>query len=93
MLTKIIGENLFLIDLETCGHTNLIASYVLKGEKTLIVETGPTSSIPNLIAGLKEINVDLENVAYVAVSHIHIDHAGGVGTLIKKLPKIGRAHV
>ena len=86
MHTKVIGENLFLIDLETCGYPNLIASYVLKGEKILIVETGPTSSIPNLLSGLVELKVSAEEVAYVAVSHIHIDHAGGAGTLLRRLP-------
>jgi glyoxylase-like metal-dependent hydrolase (beta-lactamase superfamily II) len=86
MHTKVIGENLFLIDLETGGYKNLIASYVLKGEKIVIVETGPTSSIPNLLSGLDELSVSPEEVAYVAVSHIHIDHAGGAGTLLKQLP-------
>jgi len=86
MHTKVIGENLFLIDLETCGYKNLIASYVLKGEKILIVETGPASSIPNLLSGLGELDVSPEEVAYVAVSHVHIDHAGGAGTLLKHLP-------
>jgi glyoxylase-like metal-dependent hydrolase (beta-lactamase superfamily II) len=82
-----IGENLFLIDVETGGFRKLIASYVLRGRKTAIVETGPTSSIPNLLSGLRELNVELEDVTYVAVSHIHIDHGGGVGTLLKYLPK------
>jgi glyoxylase-like metal-dependent hydrolase (beta-lactamase superfamily II) len=84
--TKQIGENLFLIDLETGGFKNLIASYVLKGAKTIIVETGPTSSIINLLAGLKEIGVNAEDVAYVALSHVHLDHGGGAGTLLKSLP-------
>jgi glyoxylase-like metal-dependent hydrolase (beta-lactamase superfamily II) len=86
MNTKEIGKNLFQIDLETGGFKNLIASYVLKGDKTLIVETGPTSSIPNLISGLKELKVAHEDVAYVAITHVHVDHAGGVGTLLKALP-------
>ena len=86
MRTKQIGENLFLIDLETGGFRNLIASYVLKGAKTVIVETGPTSSIPNLLSGLKEIGVKAEDVAYVALSHVHLDHGGGAGTLLKSLP-------
>ncbi len=86
MHAKQVGENLFLVDLETGGFKNLIASYVLKGEETLIVETGPTSSIPTLIAGLKELGVKPERVNYVAVTHVHIDHAGGAGTLLKELP-------
>jgi len=81
-----IGENLFLIALETGGFKNLIASYVLTGAKTIIVETGPTSSIPNLLLGLKEIGVKTEDVAYMALSHVHLDHGGGAGTLLKRLP-------
>jgi len=84
--TKEIGENLFLIDLKTGGFKNLIASYVLKGTKAIIVETGPSSSIPNLLSGLKELNVKAEDVAYVALSHVHLDHGGGAGALLKFLP-------
>jgi len=75
------------MDLETAGIKNSFASYVLKGEQVAIVETGATSSIPNLILGLKELNVKPESVAYVAVTHVHLDHGGGVGTLLKHLPK------
>jgi glyoxylase-like metal-dependent hydrolase (beta-lactamase superfamily II) len=86
MRTKNIGKNLFLIDLETGGFKDLICSYVLKGTKTVIVETGPSSSVSNLLSGLKELNVKVEDVAYVAISHVHIDHSGGAGGLLKFLP-------
>jgi len=86
MHTKKVGEKLFIVDLETGGFKNLIASYVLKGKKAMIVETGPTSSIPNLLSGLKELEVENEDVAYVAITHVHVDHAGGVGTVLKSLP-------
>jgi glyoxylase-like metal-dependent hydrolase (beta-lactamase superfamily II) len=86
MHTKQIGKKLFQIDLETGGYKNLIASYVLDGKKTVIVETGPTSSIPNLLLGLKKLNIKTKNVAYVALTHVHIDHGGGAGTLLKNLP-------
>ena len=86
MSAKKVGENIYLIDIQAGGIKNFIASYVLKGKKVAIIETGPTSSVQNLIMGLKEFNVKLEDVAYVAVSHIHLDHGGGVGTLLKFLP-------
>jgi len=85
-ITK-IENHLYLIDVETAGIKNFIASYTLKGRQAAIVETGPTSSVPNLLSSLKELKIRLENVAYVAVSHIHLDHGGGVGTLLKHLPK------
>ena len=86
MHTTKIGQNLHLIDLQTGGYPNLIASYVLKAHKITIVETGPTSSIQNLLKGLEEIKVTPADVEYVAISHVHIDHGGGVGTLLKELP-------
>ena len=86
MHTKKVGKNLFIVDLETGGFKNLIASYILKGKKAIIVETGPTSSIPSLLSGLKELDVKAEDVAYVAITHVHADHAGGVGTVLKSLP-------
>jgi len=87
MHTRRLSSHLYIIDLKPVGLENFIASYVLTGEKaTVIVETGPTCSIPNLLAGLNEIGVKNEDVDYVAVSHIHIDHAGGSGTLMRHLP-------
>jgi len=85
-ITKL--ENyLYQIDVETAGVKNFIASYILKGKQVAMVETGPTSSVPNLLFCLKELNVKPEDVVYVAVSHIHLDHGGGVGRLLKYLPK------
>jgi glyoxylase-like metal-dependent hydrolase (beta-lactamase superfamily II) len=84
-ITK-LEDHVFMIDLEPGGLENFIASYVLKGKKAAIIETGPTASVPNLIMGLKKLGVKPEDVAYVAVSHIHLDHGGGVGRLLKYLP-------
>lgn len=82
-----LEDYLYLVDLETGGIENFIASYILKGKQAAIIETGPTLSVPNLLSSLKQLKIQPENVAYVAVSHIHLDHGGGAGTLIKHLPK------
>jgi glyoxylase-like metal-dependent hydrolase (beta-lactamase superfamily II) len=84
--TKEIGKNLFQVELETGGFKNLICSYIIKGAKTILVESGPTSSVPKLVSGLKELNINFEDVEYVAVTHVHLDHGGGAGTLLKFLP-------
>jgi len=86
MHTQEIGKNLYQVDLETGGFKNLICSYILRGSKIIIVESGPTSSVPILADGLKELNFRLEDVEYVAVTHVHLDHGGGAGTLLKALP-------
>jgi len=87
MFTRKLNDNLYIIDLKPVGIEDFIASYVLKGaDSTAIIETGPTCSIPNLLLGLREIGIANEEVDYVAVSHVHIDHAGGAGTLLQHLP-------
>jgi len=87
MLTRKLNKNLHIIDLKPAGIENFIASYVLRGaDSTAIIETGPACSVPNLLKGLQEIGIANEDVDYVAVSHIHIDHAGGAGTLMPYLP-------
>jgi glyoxylase-like metal-dependent hydrolase (beta-lactamase superfamily II) len=87
MHTKQLSEHLHIIDLKPTGVENFIASYVLRGKKaTAIIETGPTCSIPNLLSGLDEIGVKNDDVNYIIISHIHIDHGGGAGTLMQHLP-------
>jgi len=82
-----VDEHIYMVDVEVAGTRNFIASYILRGEKTIIVETGPTSSVHNLIHGLEKLDVEPEEVAYIAVSHIHLDHSGGVGPVARRFPK------
>jgi glyoxylase-like metal-dependent hydrolase (beta-lactamase superfamily II) len=84
--TREIGKNLFQIELETGGFKNLICSYVIKATKITLVESGPTSSVPKLVTGLKELDIPFENIQYLAITHVHLDHGGGAGTLLKLLP-------
>ena len=86
MYTKEIGKNLFMVELETGGFKNLICSYVIKGRKPFLVESGPTNSIQNLLTALEQLDVKFDDVEFVAVTHVHLDHGGGVGTLLKSLP-------
>ncbi len=86
MHTKLIGKNLFQVELETGGIKEFICSYIFCGEKPFLIEAGPTNSIPRLLEALDELDIKRENVEYVAVTHVHLDHGGGAGTLLKYLP-------
>jgi len=82
-----VDEHIYMVDVEVAGVRNFIASYILRGDETIIVETGPTSAVHNLIHGLERLCVKPEEVAYIAVSHIHLDHSGGVGPVVRRFPK------
>ena len=86
MSVQRVNDYLYLTDVKPMGFPNFIASYTVIGDKIAIVETGPTSTVNNLLKGLDEIGVKRDAVNYILVSHIHLDHAGGVGTLMKQLP-------
>ena len=86
MHTHQVSENIFLIDIKTAGLDNLIASYILRAEKTIIIDCGPPSSIPNLLSGLKELDIKPEEINYIALTHVHVDHSGGAGLLLQNLP-------
>ncbi len=75
-----------MVDLKTGGFEHLICSYIIMGEKPFLIESGPASSVPNLLSGLKELNIRFEDAQFVAVTHIHLDHGGGAGILLKVLP-------
>ena len=77
---------MFLIDVETAGYPGLFAGYVLRGFKTTIIDPGPSLSVSNLLLGLRELGIQPESVAYVALSHVHIDHSGCAGALLRSLP-------
>lgn len=86
MSVQKINEFLYLTDLKPAGFENFIASYAVLGDKIAIVETGPTSTANNLLKGLDEIGIKHNNVSFIMVSHIHLDHGGGAGTLMNHLP-------
>jgi len=64
-----------------------LTTYIIVDDEAAIVDCGPRRSIPYLLEALKELHIDTKKVAYVLLTHIHIDHAGGVGELIKYLPE------
>jgi glyoxylase-like metal-dependent hydrolase (beta-lactamase superfamily II) len=82
-----LGYGISLIDLIQSGERGRTGAYILRGEeKTAIVDVGSALDIPNLLIGLKQLQISPEQIDYVIVTHIHLDHAGGVGTLLPYLP-------
>src|ERR1700683_4416760 len=64
----------------------MTAGYLVDGDAPLLVETGSQSSVPVLLDALAELGVGPGDLAGVAVTHIHLDHAGGVGDVARVFP-------
>ena len=81
------------IDLNFRGTDRVIASAVLIGpDGVTLVDPGPTSCLPALESGLRHRGLTLRDVRTLLITHIHLDHAGAVGTLVERVPAI-RVHV
>jgi glyoxylase-like metal-dependent hydrolase (beta-lactamase superfamily II) len=82
-----IGPGVWEIDTLLGGWSRLTAGYLIEGPAPVLVETGSQTSVPALLAALEEHGVAPGDLAGVAVTHIHLDHAGGVGDVARAFPK------
>ena len=59
---------------------------IIQDGRAVFVDTGPSSGIPQLLAALDRFDIAPEQVDYVLLTHVHLDHAGGAGLLMESLP-------
>ncbi len=73
-----------IIDLHFQGEKEIIASYVLRGPKGVaLIETGPGSTVDNLLQGLEHLDIAPEEITDILLTHIHLDHAGAAGRMAR----------
>lgn len=78
-----------LIDLNFRGSPRVIATAVLSGADGItLIDPGPTSCLPALEQGLRDRGLTLRDVRTLLITHIHLDHAGAVGTIVERVPGI-----
>ncbi len=82
-----IADGVIEIDTLLGGWERMTAGYLIEGPRPVLVETGSQSSIETLLAALAELGVTPSDLAGVAVTHIHLDHAGGVGDVARAFPE------
>ncbi|MGH3049429.1 MAG: MBL fold metallo-hydrolase [Gaiellaceae bacterium] len=81
------------IDLLHLGRESVIASYLLETEDgPALFDCGPATTADALKAGLAERGLALTDVRHLLLSHIHLDHAGATGVLVREHPGL-RVHV
>jgi glyoxylase-like metal-dependent hydrolase (beta-lactamase superfamily II) len=71
------------LDTRTAGVSKVTAGYLIPAARPTLIECGPALSIDSVIAGLQQLGLDADDLAYLVVSHIHLDHAGGAGDVAR----------
>ena len=87
--TRPLAAGLDYIDLNFLGTPEIIATVVLQGSSGVaLIDPGPSTTLTSLRASLATRGIRVSDVAQVLLTHIHLDHAGVTGTLIRENPRI-----
>lgn len=69
------------------GEHEIVGSYLLAGGNDLvIIDPGPGSMLESLFASIREAGFEPRDVTHILATHIHLDHAGATGSLVRQLP-------
>ena len=79
-----LGHDLYLIDGYLIEEPHRLACYLFDTPERVLIDCGPSHSIGHLFAALDHLGID--DVATLAVTHIHLDHAGGAGHFAARFP-------
>ena len=81
------------MDLHHQGEERVIGVYLLETEDGLgLNDCGPTTCVPALKERLSELGVALTDLRHLLLSHVHLDHAGAAGVLVREQPGL-QVHV
>ena len=82
-----LGDDVYMIDTRMGGYEGITSSYLIRGSRPCLIETGSALSAPVVSEELASLGIGTDDLATIVVTHIHLDHAGGVGDLARAFPQ------
>lgn len=82
-----VGPGIAMIDTLLGGITGITAAYLVASTSPALVETGAQTSAGTVIDALTGMGMGPDDLAWLVLTHIHLDHCGGVGELAAAFPK------
>jgi glyoxylase-like metal-dependent hydrolase (beta-lactamase superfamily II) len=87
-MSSVLAPGLSWIDLRFLGRPHAIATAVVSGGTLALVDPGPASCLETLELGLQAQGLRLADVTQLLLTHIHLDHAGATGTIVRRHPRV-----
>lgn len=81
-----VSDRVYMLDTFGLGQPGAVSAYLVKGPKPTLVDCGYASSYENVLRGLAEVGVMPTDIRYIIPTHVHLDHAGAAGRLLKVMP-------
>jgi glyoxylase-like metal-dependent hydrolase (beta-lactamase superfamily II) len=80
-----LASGIDYVDLNFLGRPQIIATAILHGPAGVaLVDPGPTTTLGNLTTELTRKGIRFEDVRHILLTHIHLDHAGSVGSILDR---------
>jgi glyoxylase-like metal-dependent hydrolase (beta-lactamase superfamily II) len=85
----VLAPGLGWVDLQFRGSPHVIAAAVVSDAGGVaLVDPGPTSCLATLDLGLNGLGIRFADVTHILLTHVHLDHAGVTGTLLRRHPHL-----
>ena len=82
-----VGNGVYRIDAEYLRPGLAASHLVVDNGRAAFVDTGAAPAHPRLMHALSELGLAADQVDYLFLTHVHLDHAGGAGQLMRALPR------
>jgi glyoxylase-like metal-dependent hydrolase (beta-lactamase superfamily II) len=83
-----LGHGIYAIDTDFQQRARFDAAYLMvEAGRAAFIDTGTNHAVPRLLAALSALGLAPADVDWVIPTHVHLDHAGGVGLLMQSLPR------
>jgi len=87
--SQAVAPDIDVVDLEYLGQARSVATVMIAGASGLaLVDPGPSTTLPAVRRQLSERGASVEDLESILLTHIHLDHAGGTGALVRENPRI-----
>lgn len=81
------GNGIHLVDADYLRPGLAAIHLIVENERAAIIDTGTSLSLPGLVAALGRLGLSRAAVDYVILTHVHLDHAGGAGAMMREFPE------
>jgi glyoxylase-like metal-dependent hydrolase (beta-lactamase superfamily II) len=81
-----VAEGITAIDTRMVGRYLVTSAYLVAAAEPALIETGPQTSSEAVLHNLDRLGYGPADLAHIVVTHVHLDHAGGAGTIAERFP-------
>lgn len=82
-----VAPGIYQIDTENDPKLSSSCVYLVADRETALIDIGPGVVVPQLVSALRQVGRHAADLSYIILTHIHLDHAGGVGALAQQTPR------